>query len=110
MTKLLSPVESLMLLLELQGIAAPPRERRVRPGGSPRFESRGELCYALDPMPEHVAFTLHVLTKPGWFELRGDMIDIKVSNGRWVYRIVELWPDEEACVGRLVYAEPWDVR
>lgn len=81
---------------------------RYEPGRSPSMESSGDgKVTRLDPMPDLLEFSLHLIamTDLPFLEVRNDVIDLQFVNGRYVYRIVESRVESETVVGELVYRE-----
>lgn len=84
--------------------SAPPY--RFEPGRAPTMESIDGKVYVRDPMPEYLEFSLHLIAMPlPGLEVRGDVIDMRLANGRYVYRIVESREETESVVGHLEYSE-----
>lgn len=74
----------------------------------PRFLRRDDgTIWALDPMPDDLPMSLEFLTEadPALVECRGDIVDIRTQNGRWVYKIVRKDIDSLIVYGRIQYRE-----
>lgn len=78
---------------------------------SPRFERREYGVYALDPMPDVLqvsdALLDHCRRLDWGLEVRGDIVDFRLANGRFVYRVVDRAPEVEIAICRIVYREEW---
>lgn len=82
----------------------------LTPGEGPvlRVDDEGAV-FAETPFPDVLAITRALLRSPwkrgmSWTD---DLVDFRLKNGRWIYRIVESDTARDLVIGTIVYRDEW---